>query len=799
MFKNYLAITFRQMLQHKLYSVINIVGLAIGMTCCILILLFVYQELSYENAQPDANRIFRIVRESRSENADPIFLEGTSGPLGPALERDFPEIETVARMWPMDDSWIRHNNRGFTQTQLMVDANFLLLFSLPLIKGDAQTALKLPYSMLITEKMAQKYFGNQDPIGKTLHVDQRYAKGDYRVTGILKNPPHNTFLQFDCISATQDPENTRWAWLNWKPTSQWRPIQTIIRLSKDQDPNVLSQKISDAITQYMGEHIRVNNTYHLQPIKRIHLYSRQDYGIATSGDISYVTLASAIALLILLIACINFTNLATARSAERSREIGMRKVVGATKGALVLQFLSEAMLLSFLALLLALILSALSLPTFNIFMGKQLTLNLFNTHIFFGLSGLTLCVGILAGLYPAFFLSTFQPVKVLKGPPKAGAWNIFLRKGLIVFQFTISIVLIICTLIIDKQRSHLQNKHLGFNKNQVVVLPMILRDRSLNAQSEAIKNRLLRHPNVLKATTTLRSIEEEHTMRVVRPEGITGNGLRMYQVLVDEDFTDTFEIELVQGRLPSKSIANDANAFMLNETAVKQLGWTDPIGKRFEYPLFRIKGTVIGVVKDYHFGSQRTALGPAFFMKMPPQAAYNYINLRIRSNSLAETLVFLKKEWESLIPNQPFEYTFLDDRFTQLYHQEQRLEKMFTTFALLTIFIACLGILALSAFTTEQRTKEIGVRKVLGASLFNIVKIVAKDFVWLILIANLIAWPIVYLTMQQWLQNFASRTSLDPIAFFFGGLLTLTLALLIVSYQAIKAAATNPIDALKYE
>ena len=770
------------------------------MTCCTLILLFVHHELNYDTYHPNADHIYRILRETRTENTDPFFSPGTSGNLGPTLQRDFPEIQEMARIWEIPETYVQHQTRGFTQKLLMADPSVLTLFSLPLLKGDSNTALEQPYSILITKEMAEKYFGQQDPIGKIIQLTHRFARGDYQVTGILETLPHNTQLRFDFLTATKDTELTSRAWGVWKSTSTWRPIQTFIRLPKHYNPDVLKSKLPDFMAQYMGESVRTLNTYHLQPLKRIHLYSQRDFGMISDGDIAHILLSSTIAALIMVIACINFMNLATARSAERAQEVGLRKVVGANKSALVLQFLGEAMLLSLLGLLLAMILAKLCLPAFNGFMGKHLTLDVWNNGpIIVVLFFLVLFVGALSGAYPAFFLSAFQPVDVLKGSQKAGSWGIYIRKGLVVFQFAISIILIVSTFAINKQQSYIQNKNLGFNKTQVIVMPLFLRDRSLAPRYEAIKKGFLRHPNVLKATATLRSIDEAHSFRVVRPEGITDDALRMHLIWVDEDYVDTFEMQIVQGRNLSKTITSDSTAFILNETAVKLLGWKDPIGKQFELTLFRIRGPVIGVVKDFHFGSLHTPLGPAFINKIRTNQAVNWLTVRISSNNLEETIAFLESEWKRHIPNQPFEYAFLDDQLDRLYDQEKRLGQMFTIFALLAIFVACLGMFGLAAFTTEQRTKEIGIRKVLGASTFDILRIIAKEFVRLVLFANVIAWPIAYMAINQWLQNFAYRITLDPIPFLLGGLLALSIALTVVSYQAIKAATANPINTLKYE
>ncbi len=796
MLKSYLLVAIRNLLRNKLYSGINIAGLAIGMTCCMLILLYIRYELNYDAFHANADHLYRVIRETRTENIDPIFHPGTSGPMGPALETDIPEILGVVRTQFEPETWVSYGDRGFVQDFLMADASILDVFSFPLIKGDPKTVLEKPYSVVLTREMAEKYFGNEDPIGKILEVNNKHVAGDFRITGVVDHPP-NTQIRFDFLSSTRDPELTKNIWLFWQPNSTWRPIETFVRLDARYTPQDLETKLSDFMARYMGEDVRALNTYHLQPIKRIHLYAGEDYGMVSDGDITYVYLFLAIAGFILIIACINFMNMATARSAHRAREVGMRKVVGASRKSLILQFVGEAILLSLTASLLAVVLTELCLPSFNEFLGIRLELDLLhNNSALAGFLILVFCVGILSGSYPALFLSRFQPVNILKGIPKSELGGVWMRKCLVIFQFAISIGLIVGTLVIHNQRAFIQSKHLGFNKEQLVAMPLFFRHEELNDRFKAIKRGFLRHPNVLSATASLRSIDEHHRFRIIQAEGVLEEAW-MHSFSTDEDFIDTFEINLIQGRGHSKDIATNTSGFILNETAVKQLGWDDPIGKQFEYMDFELRGPVIGVAKDFHFGSLHTAVGPAFLCNLPGN--YNWLTVRIRAENIPETLTFLESEWNRAVPHRPFEYDFLDNRLDKLYRTEKRLGQMFYAFALLAILIACLGIFAMAAFTTEQRTKEIGVRKVLGATSSQVVGILVREFTVLVLLANFLAWPVAYYAINGWLQGFPYRISLGVTPFGVSGLLALLIALSTVGYQAFRAATSNPVKALRYE
>jgi putative ABC transport system permease protein len=807
MLRNYLTIAVRNLLRHKGYSAINIAGLSIGIACCILILLFIRHELSFDRFHKKADQTYRVVQETRMSGAKPSFTGGTDGALAPALLREFPEVQQAVRMWA-GFGWLLRGDKEFNLRTWLVDEKFFDVFAFPLLKGDPRTALREPHSAVITEATARRCFGEEDPVGKMIKLEHYHLEGEYRITGVLKDFPENSMFRFDFLTTTL-PLRSRELWEEWQATSSWRPIQTFVVLPEGYDIALLRQKLPNLIEKYMGKEARAHHTYHLQPLTRIHLYSRADYGIWSDwyGDISQVQLLSAIAFFVLLIACINFMNLATARSARRAREVGLRKVVGAQRGQLIRQFLGESMLFSLLALILAVGLAELALPAFRDFVRRSLTLSV-DTYVSLlpGLLVVALFAGFLAGIYPAFYLSAFQPVEVLKGTMKAGSRGAYLRKGLVVFQFSVSIFLIVSTAIVHRQLEYIRNQKLGFNKDHLVILPIFATDRGrkvpaerLSARYTLVKREFSQHPNVLKVSAFryLPGAGHGGWLRVVRPEGVQGNKWQMLVNEVDEDFLETFEIELVAGRNFSAALASDSTAFILNETAVRQLGWTDPIGKRFEWPEAGRKGAVIGVVKDFNYGSLHSRIGPLVLNRRT--SMFDNLAVRIRGEDMPETMAFLEKKWKQFVPRQPFSYDFMNDTLGWMYEKEMRLNRVAGFSSLLAIFVACLGLFGLASFTAERRTKEIGIRKVLGASVSDIVALLSKDFLKLVVAANLIAWPVAYWIAEKWLQNFAYRTNVGIGVFALAGGLALGIALLTVSAQAVQAALANPVEALRNE
>jgi len=795
MWKNYLTIIIRNIRNHKLYSLINVVGLSVGLTSCGLILLWIQHEIKFDQHHLNGDRIYRVLRQVKNQTTgDSYFSNGTLGPLGPALKADFPEIKAMTRIFT-GSSWVQYKDKGFRERFWVADGSFLDVFTFPLLKGDRQALLKHPSSVVVTETVARKYFGNENPIGKVITVEDRYTGGDYEIVGILKDLPSQSTLRFAFLTFTVSSSPfMQHIWEVWRKSS-YRPIKTYLLLSEGTSPADLERKLPDFTTRYFDPETRANTTYHLQPFRRIYLYSHSDYGIAGGGDITYVYLFSAIGTLILLIACANFMNLATARSAKRAREVGIRKTVGAHKGQLINQFFSESLFISLLSLLFSISLIELVLPAFEQFVGIDLRFGVSELLI---MIILTVLMGLLAGSYPAFFLSNFQPIQVLSGRDSNALKGVRIREVLIVFQFCVSIALIICTGVVYQQLNYIKNKKLGFNQEMVVMMPLFARDRSLTSKYELIKQEFLKHPNIHRATASHTSLGYGGGRELVIPEGIEGEEVRMRFLAVDEDFLDTFEIDVIAGRNLNKDIASDStNAFILNEMAVKRLGWKDPIGKQFTWPLSPRHGTVIGVVRDFHLRSLHEEIEPIFICKW--QDKWNWLSVKIGPENVSSTIGFMESKWKQFIPNRPFESWFLSENLEGSYLKEIKIFNVLEIFTLLASFVACMGLFGLANFSVEQRIKEIGIRKVLGANLADIFTLLSKEFLKLIAVAYALALPLAYYAGEQWLQNFAYRINQSVVVFIIGAVSGIIVTLLIVGYQAGKAWSEDPVKMLRQE
>ncbi|HEX9972555.1 MAG TPA: ABC transporter permease, partial [bacterium] len=729
--KNYLKIALRNIRKHKGYSFINIAGLAIGMATCILILLWVEDELSYDRFHKNSNHLYRVFAEFTYANENWAV---TPIPLAPALKEDIPEIVNAVRYRPYS-TLVEKDEKRFNEKGAYVDPSFLMTFDFPLRDGNANAAFADPLSIVITAAMAEKYFGEENPIGKTLKINHEF---DCKIAGVLKNIPRNSHLRFDFLlpfeiflKTDRDPEN-------WERFH----LATYILLHENAQTNEVETKI----TRLMNEHNPEKNiNLHLQPLTRIHLHN-----LNGGGSIEYVYIFSAIAFFILLIACINFMNLTTARSSTRIKEIGVRKVTGAIKWDFVRQFMGESILLSMVAFILAINIVFLILPTFNHISGKMLSLNLSeNINLNIGLLCILFFTSILAGSYPTFHLAAFKPIAILKGSSLSilnKDSSASLRKSLVVLQFSISIFLIIVTFVISRQLHFIQNKNLGFESEQVLYLPM---KGNMKQNYEAIKNEISRDKNILHvAATSGMLVDYISSYNGFDWEGKTPDKqLSMVLGSIDQDYIQTLKMEMADGRSFSREYPSDATSgFIVNESAVKAMGIESPIGIRFSFEGRRglREGTIIGVVKDFHFQSLRSEIEP-FVMIVEPDR-FNYLCLRIRADyaDLSETLGFLETTWKKFAPGYPFNYSFLDEEFEGMYRTEQRTRKIFSYFTFLAIFISCLGLFGLASFTIERRTKEIGIRKVLGASVPGIVKLLSKEFIILVTISNVIAWPLAY-------------------------------------------------------
>ncbi|MCJ7486939.1 MAG: ABC transporter permease, partial [Candidatus Aminicenantes bacterium] len=755
MLKNYLKVVFRNIRRHAGYSVINIVGLALGMACCLMIAMWVADELSFDRFHEKAADLYRV-EEDQSYSGRIYHVTVTPYPLAPALKAEIPEIAEATRVVRYNGQLFRFGEKSFFEDNVRaVDPAFLGMFSFPLIKGDPATALIDPYSVLLTEQTAKKYFGSEDPVGKTLNVNNDF---DLRVTGVLKNFPTNSSLRFDLLV----PYELLKAKGQTDEEFGSNSILTFVELRPGTLPAAVDAKIKDFIKKRRPTSV---TDLMLFPYTRLHLH--QYFGYERETAVKYVYIFSVIAAFVLLIACINFMNLATARSAGRAKEVGLRKVVGALRNHLVARFYSESMIYAFLSLVIALALVRLFLPWFNTLSGKTLSLNLWaNKGILLGVVGITALTGILAGSYPAIFLSSFHPVRVLKGNLKAGAGGALFRRALVVVQFALSVFLIIGTAVVYKQMVYMKSKALGYDKEQVLYIPL----RGTTPQTYgSLREELRKDPRVLAVASS------SHLPCAIGSNsgGVNWEGQDPQQVVlvsmcgVDFDFLDVMKIELVEGRNFSRDIKTDAQeAFLVNEEVRKLMNQQAAAGESFSF--VGRDGRVVGVMKNFHFEEMQSKIEPlAIFLDVTdgrPQRA-NFALLRVAPGGVPGTIESVQRAWNAVNPGFPFDVRFLNDRINEMYRTEERAGGLLRTFAVLAILIACLGLFGLASFTAEQRTREIGIRKILGASVPQITVMLCREFFSLVFLANILAWPAAYWAMANWLKGYAYRTTLEPTVF----------------------------------
>ncbi|MBD3415262.1 MAG: FtsX-like permease family protein [Candidatus Aminicenantes bacterium] len=797
MIKNYLKTAFRNIKKFKSYSFINIFGMAMGMACCILIVLFVQDELSFDRYHDKADRIVRLVDGFDVKGGLSRYYALSSAPFAPRLKKEFPEVEETVRIFPGRGRMVEYEEKKFYEDYLFfADASLFKVFTFPLIKGDPETALISPHTIVVSEKIARKYFGSKDPLNKILTINNQ----DYLVTGVMKEVPENSHFFANLFASLKTLEQIPSIKKRYFQSWARHEFYTYLLLQESTSVEKLEAKLPGFIERHAAAQIKSilgGKLYsRLQPLTSIHLHSHLQAELEPNGDIKYVTIFSVIALFVLLIACVNFINLATARSFNRSKEVGLRKVVGATRYQIVKQFLSESLLFTVMALGLSLVLVIAAFPFFNSLTGKEIGLNLFNRFFLMGSLFLILVfVGVLSASYPAFFISRYQPAQVLRQHKKTGSQSSFLRKSLVVFQFSISIVLIISTVVVLNQLDFLRNRKLGFDKEHVVVIP--IRSHNIRSNAEAIKSELMQNPNVLSSTVTIGvpgGVVAGDAIQLVTEDGKKTLSLDM--IYTDHDYIKTMGMEIIEGRDFSKQMSTDATqAFIINEAAVRKLELEEPLETRFEWGDKR--GKVIGVVKDFQFQSLRNEINP-LVIHVWLQNTFVFA-VRVRPDNIPQTLEFLKTKWKELDPAHPFDYSFMDETFDQIYKGEEKLGQVFSSFSFLAIFIACLGLFGLSIFMVETRTKEIGIRKILGASAGNIMLLLSKKFTLLVLTANLIAWPAAYVVMRKWLQSFAYRIPMEPWIFVLSGFIALIVALWTISFQAVKAAFTDPVKTLRYE
>lgn len=802
MFKNYLKIAFRNIIKHKFYSLINVVGLAIGMASFLLIVLYIFDEVSYDRQHQHADRIFRVINASDFEGVGETSTSSPC-PLAPALALEFPEsIEQVVRFY---NDWntayfIEQGEHRFKESRFFfVDSTVFNVFDIPFVKGNPETALLEPRSVVLTQSMAQKYFGDDDPIGKTIKWQEHI---DFTVRGIIEDAPRQSHIQYQFLASIS---TLRVLYRNGMPkTWYWNPFWTYVLLKEGVQPETLDQQFPQLVAKYYPVAQKEKKRLYLQALSSIHLDSDLDYEIEANGNRSYLVILSVIAGFMLLIASINFMNLATATSAGRAREVGIKKVFGADRRNLMIQFLAEALVLSGIALLLALLLMELVMPAFNNFTSKDLSLSLFlNGPMLLLLMGLVLITAILSGLYPAFFLSHFEPVRVLKGSFKSNVKSGIGRKSLVVIQFVISIVLIIGTLLAFDQLHYLRHADVGFNKQQVLVLPVSR--TPIARQYDAFEGELLRSRLIKSVTTSDYIPGVDHNNHEFKPEGYPDTEWQFYPtIVVREDFLKLMEIPLVAGRDFSRKHATDAqSAILINEAMVKHQGWTNQsaLGKKFHSHMGQEQ--VVGVFRNFATRSLHARRTPFVLnIKETPRTVYgftNYVLIRFEAGHFQQMLAHVQAAWKLFAPDRPFEYSLLDQELDQLYVGENQLGTLVALLAGLVIFIATLGVFGLASFMAEKRTREIGIRKVLGASKSQLVRMVSGEFVYLILIANLIAWPLAWYLLDRWLSHFAYHTQINIWYFLFAGLLALSITYCITGIKALLAARANPAETLKYE
>ena len=804
MIKNYFKTAWRNMLKNKAFSIINLLGLSIGISVCFVIMLFVQDELSYDRFNVKADRIVRVLFKS-TINGSKINEATVMPPTAQALKNDYPEVEEATRLHAAGKPKITFGDKKFKDAEFaFVDANFFSVFTLHFLKGDA-SALQQPNTIVVTNDFAKKCFGDEDPIGKTLQLNNNNSEL-YKVTGVIDKIPANAHFHFDLfgsMAGDMDAKSDSWMTSNYF---------TYLLLKEGHKYKDLEAKLPGMVEKYMGPQIlkamgmslsqfRTKGNqlgFALQPLKDIHLHSDSSFEMEPGGDIKYVYIFGAVAVFMLLIACINFINLSTASASKRAKEVGVRKVMGSGKFDLVKQFLVESVVLTFIALLLSFLVVELVLPLFNDLSGKHLSIG-FSIRPLLMLFGIGLLVGVLAGIYPAFFLSSFNPIATLKGRLSASTKSLGLRSGLVVFQFFISISLIVGTIIIYQQMRYIQNKKLGYNKEQLLVLP---NSWALGKNEKIFKEELLKDSRVANVTISpyKPAGTTDNNNSMAYPEGREDQIMKTLKYHVDEQYIPTLGMQLIAGRNFSPAFATDSSAIIINETAVKAFQLpANPVGKNIlwirDNEGHRLTYHIIGVVKDFHFRSLHEAITP-LMMALKPEWG---IIVKTRTADIAGLLSTMKLQWLKFNPEEIFEYAFMDELYNKTYLAEQKTSRILNIFAVLTILVACMGLFGLATYTAEQRTKEIGIRKVLGATLTQVTNMLSKEFLKLVLIACIIAFPLAWWGMNKWLEGFVYRIAISWWVFTITALAAMALTLLTVSFQALKAALMNPVKSLKSE
>lgn len=787
MIKNVVKTALRHLYKRKAFSIINILGLSVGLTCCILILLWVNDEISYDRFHDNYKNIYRV-GEMQKQGEEDFPVGVTPAPLGPALVKEFPEIISSVRLQHSVSGLIKHEDKVFNEHKiLLAENNFFEMFSFKLLKGDNKQILKDPYSFVITEHISKKYFGESDPIGKTLTFNNAL---ELTVTGVCENPPKNSHIKFSMIAPFKILAN-----FGYDLESTWgsNSYITYVQLQENSSYIAVNDKIKDFLSDHdPGYYVKL----HLQPLKHIHLRSNYTADWSGHGSNMYVMIFSIIAAFIMLIACINFMNLSTAQAPLRAREIGIRKVMGANRKLLVLQFLGESLLVSILALCIAIGLVELLLPYYNDFTGKAISLDSSNNQrTYFWILGITLINGLLAGSYPALVMSSFNPVKVLKGKTSSRK-GVVSRQILVIFQFTLSIALIACTLIIMNQVELINKIDLGYEKDQIIRLSQ---NSSITAHFEVFQEELLKNPRIESLTSaSSRPTDIYSSGYGLRWEGMTPDEERSHLVhtlAVGPDFFKTFDIKIREGR--AFSLASDTLNSICNSAVIDIIGSENPLGLGIGYYSKEL-GELVGIIEDFHFKSIHSEIEP-LIISYSDKHIFNQVFLRVSPVEIESTVEYIETVWKKYSDNYPFDYYFLDEVYDKLYNSEYRMSKLFNFFSILAILISCLGLYGLVSFTANSRIKEIGIRKVLGASVKNILFLLSSRFLLLVIISNIIAGFLSWYYMDKWLHNFAYKIDITLLHFISAGAAALVIAIITLSFQVIKAAMANPVDSLHYE
>ena len=790
MIRNYLKTAIRNLLRNPMYMLINIFGLTIGITCSLMILIFIKHEFSFDRFHNKKDNLYRLVFELVTPEGSTTSPQMTA-PVGPTMVEAFPEVVSSTRFSSREDGYFSYDEKVFREEGLFyADSSLFQMFSFELLSGDPNTALAKPYSVVLSEETARRIFGEKDPLGETIRWNN---KDDLMITGVIKSPPANSHLQFSSLISFSSRYHDRRYYMDWNGGMQYYHY---LELVPEADIDALAAKFPDFMYEHinrMYESAGVSINASLQSIEKIHLRSGYAGEIGPTGSMANIYIYAAIAIFILFIACINFMNLTTAMATKRAKEVGLRKVFGAARTNLIRQFLGESIVMSMIGLVIALVLIEILLPVFGKMVSRQLELYQWsNLDLLLGIPVLVLFVGILAGSYPAFYLSAFQPVSVLKGLFKGQKGFSGVRNSLVLIQFAISIVLIICTLVIYAQLGFIRSKDLGFRKDNILILAFT--SESFKQQYERLKEALSGIPDVISSSATSEVPGEGFTSNGYRPEG-SESVIMFNKVAVDFDYIRTVGLQITSGRDFSEDFSTDREAYLINESLARQLDWSDPVGKTIKR---NGDHKVIGVVKDFHFAPVHQEIGSLIF-DMHTYMGYKYLLVRFSTDNLPGLIADIQKAWEGIDPNEPFEYRFMDDVFGETYKAEQRMSSMLLYFAILAILIACMGLFGLALFNTEQRTREIGVRKVFGSSVSGVILLLSGKFSRWVLLANVLAWPVAYLIVRRYMQMYAYKINLPVWVFFLSAAGVYLVALLTIGLQSYKAGVTNPGDALRYE